>query len=176
MRQGVLKALVVGACTFGVVAATAGATTLQRLGLQGIVDNSDSIVVGEAISARTERTDNGVFTYTTFRVSDSIVGGSSSEVTVTTLGGRFTSGKYQLSENWAGSPTFLAGKRMVLFLRDSAVGDMQIVGFNQGALPISETAQGETVRSPDGGVVSLDAMKSQVLTLRSQGGQQVTSE
>lgn len=176
MKRNKWLGVAVGACTAAMLATSVSATTLQKLSLDDVVASSATVVVGEAISARTERTDNGVFTHTTFRVNDAVVGAAGAEVVVTTLGGRFTSGKYQLSENWPGSPQFSGGDRVMLFLQESRVGDMEVVGFNQGVLRIVSTASGDAVRSPDGGVQSLDTMKAQVRALRSQGHPSVSGQ
>lgn len=148
---------------------SANATSLQPLSLDDVVEASTMVVVGEAVSARTERTDQGVFTYTEFQVSDAVVGATDGRVTITTLGGRYKSGKFKLAETWPGSPMLVNGSRMMLFLQDSAVGNFEIVGFSQGALPVSDSSQGEVVRSPGGGVVPLHAMKDRVKNIKSKG-------
>lgn len=157
-----------GLCAIA-VNAPASATSLQKLNLEALVEQSKSVIVGEAKSSRTERTDQGVMTYTEFQVKDEAFGDAGATVTVTTLGGRYQIGKFKLAETWPGSPTFSSGERVVLFLQDSRFGEAEIVGYSQGAINVVETGSGEAVRSPDGDMEALPSFMQRVRNIKSRG-------
>ena len=159
----------IGPALAGVVAAGAVspalATSLLRMDLGGMVDQSTSIVVGEAVEQHSADTAYGFYTMTTFAVSDSVLGDANAEVTVATPGGVRMSGKFKVAEVWPGAPVFARGQQAIIFLNDdnAALGP-QVVGFSQGVFPVMSTPQGKAVRMPDGGgeMVSLSAAKERI--------------
>lgn len=143
---------------------TASATSLVRLDLDAMVDQSATVVVGSAVSQRSEQTENGLYTMTTFSVSDAVVGNSGSTVTVATPGGIRVNGKFKFAETWPGAPQFARGQEVLMFLTaDDGVGP-QVVGFSQGVLQVMDTAEGKAVRMPgeNGEVVSLAVAKNRI--------------
>ncbi|GJL92264.1 hypothetical protein [Hyphococcus sp.] len=163
-----LVAAAAGVCAISAVT-PATATSLQKLRLDDMVDQSSSVVVGEAMSSRTERTDAGVFTYTDFRVSDAAFGDMGGTVTVTTLGGRYQIGKFKFAETWPGSPHFSAGTRFVLFLQESQLGQAEVVGYSQGAINVVESSDGDSVRTPEGAMEKLPSFMNRVRAMKAKG-------
>lgn len=140
-------ALLVGGGALGAV--TADATSLKRLSFSDMVDEANIVVVGQATSARTVVTAEGVVTITSFKVADSIVGGQSGQIDIVTPGGSFKPGKFRVSESTADTPFFAVGKDMLLFLDPAVGGDFQIVGFSQGAINVIQSAGEKMVRLPE---------------------------
>ena len=159
----------IGPALAGVIAAGAvlpvAATSLVRMDLKTMVDQSASVVVGEAVDQHSTDTAHGLYTMTTFAVSDAVLGKTGSEVMVATPGGVRMSGKFKIAETWPGAPVFVRGQEVLIFLTDeNATVGSQIVGFSQGAIPVADTPQGKAVRMPDGGgeMVSLNAAKERI--------------
>ena len=99
-----------------------------------MVDQSAAVVVGEVTEQHSTETAHGLYTMTTFSVSDEVIGDTGSTVTVATPGGIRVNGKFKLAETWPGAPVFIRGQEVLMFLTadDGPVG-AQIVGFSQGA-------------------------------------------
>lgn len=141
------RALFAGAA-FLAAAAPASATTLTQLDLNGLVDGSNSIVVGQATSQSYQMTNDGLYTVTTFSVSDTITGSAGGSVTVAVPGGIQTINGRRFAETWPGAPTFAVGEEAVLFLNNGAAGNAGVVGFSQGVLPVFASGGGKMVRLP----------------------------
>ena len=151
------------------LALTASATSLVRMDLADMVDRSAAVVVGEVTGQHATETAYGLYTMTTFSVSDEVVGDAGTTVTVATPGGVRVSGKFKLAETWPGAPVFAQGQEVLMFITpdDGAVG-AQIVGFSQGAAAVLDTPRGKAVRMPDGSgeVVSLETAKERIRQAR----------
>jgi len=148
---------------------SASATSLIHLDLKGLVDQSAVVVVGEATEQRTADTAEGLYTMTTFSVSDMVFGENGGTVTVAVPGGIFDKGKFKLAETWPGAPVFLNGQEMLLFLSDAASdGNYRVVGFSQGSLNVIETIEGKMVQLPGDnlGPVRLEDAKTQIRKMR----------
>lgn len=174
----------IAGCTAMGLALSASATSLVRLDLNTMVDQSAAVVVGKVMEQHSTDTVYGLYTMTTFSVSDEVVGDSGSTVTVATPGGIRMSGKFKVAETWPGTPVFSQGQEVLMFITadDGAVGS-QIVGFSQGVAAVVDTPQGKAVRMPDGSgeVVPLAAAKERIRKakssrVKSRMGQEVTDE
>lgn len=131
-------------------ASSASATTLIRMDLNALVDEADAVVVATAQSSRVERTANGVYTITTFNVSDAVVGQTPGSFEVMAEGGSYSSGKFKVGETVAGAPIFPIGSDQLLFLDEGAANEFTVVGFNQGAAAIFDAPRGKSVRLTGG--------------------------
>lgn len=158
-----LKRILIAGAALLAVSAPASATTLVKLDLNGLVDGSNSVVVGEATAQSYQMTNEGLFTLTTFSISDSVVGSAGSTVTVATPGGIRTINGRRFAETWPGAPAFAVGEEAVLFLNSGAAGNAGVVGFSQGVLPVFESAGGKMVRLPgESKAVGLDKAKNEI--------------
>ena len=112
----------------------AGATTLQALSLSDLVDEADLIVVGEAISSRSDFDERGrIITDHELRITGVWRGPATSSLRVRSLGGSVG----ETGMRVPGSATLQTGSRYLLFLRRGP-GDnhLRCVGMSQGAFPI----------------------------------------
>lgn len=139
LRLGVLAGAALCA-----VSSPAFSTTLQEMSLDAIVDSSEAIVMGEAVSSRVVNTESGVYTLTDFQVSETLSGSAPSTVTVSVPGGSYeTASGFRVGEVIAGAPQLLPGRKAVLFLeRDAATGEMCVVGFSQGQMSVASGPNG----------------------------------
>lgn len=102
------------ACLIALGATVAEASTLGRVGLDYLVAENDTIVVGKAVAARSYWNDTRTFILTDVRVSVSqtLKGQSADEITVTVPGG--TVG--ELTSVIVGGAVLVPGNTYVLFL------------------------------------------------------------
>lgn len=140
-------ALLIGGFMAAAAAFPATATTLLEMSFEDLVAESAVVVLGEAADQRVEQTTSGVVTVTTFNVEDAIVGDAGATVEVVTPGGVYKPGAVLVREWTADTPLFLRGSEAMLFLapQDGAYG---VVGYNQGAVRVFNTARGKSVRLP----------------------------
>jgi hypothetical protein len=124
--------------------APAGATTLEKLSVDDMVQKSTSIVRGRALGATS--TQRGSIIYTVYRVQiaevlkGSIAAGTT-EVFVP--GGSFNG----LRQSFAGSPSLATGTEYVIFLWTSPKGIPQVIGLGQGVFEVKLSASGEKILS-----------------------------
>lgn len=167
MRRYIVS-LLAGGAAMG-LALSASATSLVRLDLASMVDQSAAVVVGEVTEQHSTETAHGLYTMTTFSVSDEVIGDTGSTVTVATPGGIRINGKFKLAETWPGAPVFVRGQEVLMFITadDGPVGS-QIVGFSQGAAMVMDTPQGKAVRMPDGSgeMVPLETAKARIRQMK----------
>ncbi len=150
-------------------AAPVTATSLIQMSFEDLVDEAAIVVVGEATASRVENSAGGVYTITTFEVSDAIVGGAAT-VDVATPGGASKPGKFRVSESNAGAPVFLLGGESLLFLSDGAANEYSVVGYTQGAFSVTETAGGKMVRVPGAGKAeTIDEVKTRIRAAKANG-------
>jgi hypothetical protein len=116
------------------MAASAYATTVQRLGLEDLVKRSRTIVVGRVTGSRTYWTPDRklILTNYTIRVDENMKGATSSTVEVTTIGGKI--GDVEL--HMAGMPSFQSGESAVVFIEQSA-GYQVVLGLGQGKFTVT---------------------------------------
>ncbi len=110
------------------MAASAYATTVQRLGLEDLTKKAHDIVVGRVTNSRTYWSSNRklIFTSYTLQVDESIKGQAARSVEITTIGGKIGDVELHVS----GMPSFQAGESAVVFLEQSA--GYQTVRFGPG--------------------------------------------
>lgn len=167
LRLGVLA----GAALFA-VSSPAFSTTLQEMSLDAIVDSSEAIVMGEAISSRVVKTDNGVYTLTEFQVNETLSGSAPPTVTVSTPGGSYqTASGVRVGEIIAGAPQLLPGRQAVLFLeRDAATGEMCVVGFSQGQMSVANGPNGIVLSGAGRSQMALGELRATIESAGSNAG------
>lgn len=111
----------------------ASATTLLYKGLNELVDEADGILVGKVMSVESYRDrDNDISSLIYLDVEDVITGdydvSSSSPFIITQKGGKLDNKTYQI----AGSPEFMEGDKVVVFVRENGTSMVPFVGWNQG--------------------------------------------
>lgn len=136
----VLSALLIVALTPDAFPAVARAINFDQK-----VESADSIVVGDCIRTHSEFDPSGrwIITYSTFRVTRSLKGFSTGEVTVVTPGGQVGS----LRQETIGIPKFGVGDSNVLFVRSSSIGPT-VLYFDQGVYRVTSGSDGDTVVRP----------------------------
>jgi hypothetical protein len=116
------------------MAVSAYATTVQRLGLEDLTKKAHSIVVGRVTNSRTYWSSNRklIFTSYTLQVDENIKGQAAQSVEITTIGGKIGDVELHVS----GMPSFQAGESAVVFLEQSA-GYQTVLGLGQGKFTVN---------------------------------------
>ena len=117
--------------------AVAHATTLQKLTDEAMTYQADVIAHGHVTKVRSARIGGQLVTLAEIEAGE-ILKGDPQSVTVILPGGVDMSLKHPVATTYPGSPQFLEGQELFLFLRqsDMMAGGYTVVGFSQGALPI----------------------------------------
>ncbi len=139
MRIGILVILGLGAL---------GATTLQQLSLDQMIQESTSIVSGKVTGSTAVMRGSMVFTKYQIRVTDQWKGNSGSVTDVFVPGGKVGS----VTQTYPGSPRLGEGQDYVFFLWTSRTGLTQVIGLSQGLFTMMKDPKGELllVRSASG--------------------------
>ncbi|HEX2253094.1 MAG TPA: hypothetical protein VHQ65_07495 [Thermoanaerobaculia bacterium] len=142
LRCGLALALV------GVAAASAGATTLQRVGLEELVASNGTIVVGEVVDVHSYWNDERTFILSDVRVAvDDVLKGDPKDgfVTLTVLGGTVDDTTVLI----VGGPELVPGQSYVLFTQvDSLPGASRALTLRDHAQGVFDVVrQGAEVRA-----------------------------
>ncbi len=115
------------------VCSVASATTVLKLTLADLVRGSEQIVAGQ-VSAVEGRMEGGrIYTYVTLKAQAHYKGTPRDEVTFRQLGGRVD----DLVTVVAGSPGFVVGERVVVFLeRPAPQAPLVVTGMSQGKFSV----------------------------------------
>jgi len=142
-----------------------------------MVQKASICVVATATGSTVEKTDEGIFTRTTFQIDNVAFGNPGSTITVRTPGGRIDNGKIAFAEVNAGSPLFLTGSQSLLLL-DGNSGDYNVVGYSQGAISVVNTEDGAAVQLPDsdGGLLSVEAAVELIQERRNDGATNIVAQ
>src|SRR5438067_422572 len=139
MRKLIAVACFLTSWTFG--------TTVIPMSVERLTQASTHVVVGQAISSRSEwnQQHTQIFTYTRFRIARSLKGKAPAEIVVKQMGGR--AGGYE--QKVAGVRQLNANEQAVLFVHPSqaADGSVVITGLMQGDFRIVASQKGEAVVS-----------------------------
>ncbi len=132
-----------------VSALPAGATSVQPLYLDQIIDSAATVFEGTCISNRSERDARTglIVTYTTFQVQDPLKGAPTPTHTIKQIGGRLVNddGSVQ-GRRVEGVPGFEVGEHYIVFLYGtSSAGFSSPVGLDQGKFSINSDASGAHV-------------------------------
>ena len=132
-------------------------STVLLMGLDELVEDSDSIIQGEveAVYSQWDEEKKLIFTYASIRVDESLKGESRRSLLIRQMGG--TVGALTLTV--AGMPEFQEDSNVIVFLKDSGNGTFQVVGMNQGRYVIVEdfaisNVSGVDLMNPKTGLVS----------------------
>lgn len=120
-------------------ALTAGATTLEKLSVEEMVQQSTAVVRGRAAVSGSVQRGSMIYTVYRLQVSETLKGSVPSPPEVYVPGGTY--GGYRLSI--AGSPVLEPAVEYVLFLWASPRGLVQVIGLSQGVFQIKTAGGGE---------------------------------
>jgi hypothetical protein len=117
-------------CVALAIAAPAGATTVQKLSFERLVDEADVIIHGrvEDIKAHEAPDRGSVSTLVNVAVIDQFKGTKRSSVTIEQPGGTIGT----VAQSTPGSPEFSPGESVIVFLERKRNGAYRIVGGKQG--------------------------------------------
>lgn len=148
--QGRMRALGIALGLFGLAAAspqapTAQAAVLMSLDLPALVEQSDVVVIANAVKQSSRYVDKLIVTDVTLKVIAGLKGTAAPGelLTVTHLGGAVG----DVGLRVPGAATFRLGQSAVVFLRRAPGGDLNVTGMSQGVMPISGQGTGQQVES-----------------------------
>jgi len=113
-----------------------GATTLEQLTLDDMIQKSTAIVRARVTGSHTGTRAGNIYTYFQFQVIENWKGRTSGEVAVP---GGVAGG---IRQSVSGSPEMKTGQEYVLFLWTSGSGLTQVIGLSQGIFKLSEEGSG----------------------------------
>ena len=116
-------------------AATASATTLERMSIAKMTQNAQLVVRAQCLANSVAWDGGEIWTITSFEVEDAWKGaptGAAQQVKVRLLGGSVG----YLTSTVSGVPRFRPGEEVILFLQPTARGDFSIVSWVQGTFRI----------------------------------------
>lgn len=125
------------------LAAPAAATTVLRLTLDQIIDQSTTVFQGTCLENRTERdpATGFVVTYTRFAVNDALKGTFGTTHEIKQVGGELPAESGGLMYRVIGVPKFTPGAEYVLFMAGrSSIGFSSPIGLSQGKFNIHREA------------------------------------
>lgn len=137
-RTGQALAAVAAALSFNISMALASSQAARTL--EQLVDDSQAIVLGEPIAARSAWADGGLVTRYTVRVAETLKGTHESQIVVSVPGGVDMNRRVPIARIVPGAPVLVANQQVLLMLRRSTGTqgtDYSVVGFNQGVVGIS---------------------------------------
>lgn len=123
------------------LALSAGATTLEKLSVDDLVQKSTLIVRARVLESRPSVVGKVIYTNYSVQVLESIRGAAGSTVTVSVPGGTYNG----IQQRFAGTPRLDTGSEYVLFVWTGATKINHIMGLSQGLFTVKQNAQGETV-------------------------------
>jgi hypothetical protein len=112
-----------------VLALAAGATTLQQLGLDDMIQQSSGIVRGKVTGISTSVRGQDIYTHYRIQIIESWKGAASSQLDVAIPGGTYGTRQRQVV---AGAPELANGQEYVIFYWTSKSGLTQVIGLSQG--------------------------------------------
>ena len=116
-------------------------TTLQRLGLDDMIQKSTAIVRGTVQQTCSAVHNSVIYTHYEVSVTEVWKGLVGSKVDVAVPGGVVKG----MRETYAGAPSFANGHEYVLYLWTSKSGLTQVIGLSQGLFDVRPNSSGETV-------------------------------
>jgi hypothetical protein len=119
------------------IAGSAAATTVIKMDLPQLVQESDAIVQGHVsqVYPQWDAAKKMIFTFVFVNVVDPVKGDQRSAVTVRQLGGAIGG----LNMSVVGMPKFAQGDDVLLFLKNNNDGTYNVVGLGQGKYTIANS-------------------------------------
>ena len=117
------------------------ATTLQRLGLDDMIQKSTAIVRGTVQKTYSAVHNSVIYTHYQVSVSEVWKGSIGAKIDIAVPGGLVNG----VRETYSGAPTFLDGHEYLLYLWTSKTGLTQVIGLSQGLFELLPNSSGETV-------------------------------
>jgi hypothetical protein len=153
--MNITKGLQRGAMVLAIAAsaASAGATTLIRAGLDDLVARNRAVVVGEVVDAKSYWNEGHTFILTDvrLRLDDVLKGSVSKDLKVTIMGGRVG----DLTTLIVGGPELVPGNSYVLFLNEESLPGVEraltVRDLSQGAFEVKIGRGGLRAISQAGG-------------------------
>lgn len=117
------------------IAGSMAATTVMKLDLPQLVQESDTIVQGrvDQIYSQWDADKKVIFTYVSINVEDPVKGEQRSVVTIKQLGGAIGA----MNMSIVGMPRFVRGDDLLLFLKSNGDGTHHVVGLGQGKYTVA---------------------------------------
>lgn len=136
---------VIGAVGLLLAAVPATASTFLAMSQEELVAGSSAVVVGRVLQVSSFWNDEGtaIMTEAAVRVEETVVGDSPTVVVVRTFGGEVGG----LRIDALGFPTFRAGQRLLLYLRDAGA-TAEVVGYRLGEYKLVTRSDGIEVAVP----------------------------
>ncbi len=119
------------------------ATTLEKLGLEGMAQQSTAIVRARVTGAYAAARGSLIYTHYQLQVVERWKGAEASVLDVVVPGGT-ANGQRQ---TFSGTPKLVAGREYLLFLWTGPSGRTHITGLSQGVFDLQSDAHGQTVAS-----------------------------
>ena len=148
-------------------AATAG--TQPSRSLEELVGESQTIVVGEAVAARSAWEEGALVTRYTIRVAETLKGTHEAQIVVSVPGGVDRQRRIPVAMTIPGAPMFMANESLILMLRRARGArpeDYVVTGFNQGVLRAPATSEQSSVARSTS---SLDRMRQRIIEIDRSG-------
>jgi hypothetical protein len=117
------------------------AATLERLGMDEMIEKSTEIVRGRVVSSTTIQRGPMLYTVSRVQVLEGLKGDVGSSIDVAVRGGELGG----LRQTFSGAPHFAAGAEYLLFLWTGRNGLTQVIGFSQGVFDIGKDKSGRTI-------------------------------
>lgn len=114
------------------------ATTLQRLSLEEMTQQSTAIVRAKVTGSSPALRGNEVWTFYQLQILETLKGRETNQIQVAVPGGAAAG----LRQIVAGAPALRSGAEYVLFLWTGRSGLTQVIGLSQGLLSVSRDQQG----------------------------------
>jgi hypothetical protein len=126
------------------LAAGLGATTLERLTVDQMVEKSTSIVRGKVLSASPVQRGSLIYTVYRVQVAEWIKGSSTKTTAEVYVPGGLINGRRQ---SIAGAPALELGAEYVVFVWQSPSGTPHIIGLSQGVLSVKMSTSAGTAEA-----------------------------
>jgi len=142
-----------------ILAPMAPATTLELLGIDGLIDKSTQVVRGKVSGCTGAYRGAMIYTHCAVAIVETLKGAPATQARFSVPGGKVG----HVRQSIGGSPEFQPGVEYVLFLWTSPNGFTQIIGLSQGKFEVRSTATAQTaVRDAISDVTMLDGMGQEV--------------
>jgi hypothetical protein len=130
---------------------SAFATTARKMSNRDLAEQSEVILIGRAVDARSAWEGRTLVTVVTVTVSERLKGDAGGTISVALPGGIDANRRIPVGMTYAGAPTIKPGEDVFLFLaRDESISSVYVVmGFSQGKFSIVQEPNGRSVVTRD---------------------------